>query len=124
MAIALSADAEPVKLSDYVTTLPETHSIAIFIGAMARGEDNFADDVVDQKISISKYSLSASVSSWRSWRTLYGFSYSLRNFFRSPAESSVVPSRTCGMSYNLGKYSCFYQLPPGVYLAFDSYRSR
>jgi rRNA pseudouridine-1189 N-methylase Emg1 (Nep1/Mra1 family) len=80
MAIALSADAEPVKLSDYVTTLPETHSIAIFIGAMARGEDNFADDVVDQKISISKYSLSASVSSWRSWRTSHGFSYSLRIF--------------------------------------------
>ena len=60
--IALSADAEPVKLSNYVTTLPETHSIAIFIGAMARGEDSFADEVVDQKISISKYSLSASVA--------------------------------------------------------------
>lgn len=59
---ALSADAEPVKLSNYVTTLPETHSIAIFIGAMARGEDSFADEVVDQKISISKYSLSASVA--------------------------------------------------------------
>lgn len=61
-SIALSADAEPVKLSQYVTTLPETHSIAIFIGAMARGEDSFADEVVDQKISISKYSLSASVA--------------------------------------------------------------
>lgn len=60
--LTLSADAEPVKLSNYVTTLPETHSIAIFIGAMARGEDSFADEVVDQKISISKYSLSASVA--------------------------------------------------------------
>lgn len=59
---ALSADAEPVKLSSYVTTLPPTHSVAIFIGAMARGEDSFADGIVDQKISISKYSLSASVS--------------------------------------------------------------
>ena len=29
---------------------------------MAHGEDNFADEFVDEKISISEYSLSASVA--------------------------------------------------------------
>lgn len=43
-------------------TLPKDHNIAVFIGAMARGADTFADDIVDQKISISDYSLSASVA--------------------------------------------------------------
>ena len=59
---ALSADARTVRLSDYLRTIPETHSIAVFVGAMARGRDDFADGVVDEKISISNYSLSASVA--------------------------------------------------------------
>jgi hypothetical protein len=36
--------------------------VAVFVGAMARGRDDFADTVVDEKISISDYSLSASVA--------------------------------------------------------------
>ncbi|WVO16677.1 hypothetical protein L204_104357 [Cryptococcus depauperatus] len=60
--LTLSADSPTVKLSKYLPTLPETHSICVFVGAMARGADSFADQYVDQKISISDYSLSASVA--------------------------------------------------------------
>ncbi|KAG9009646.1 hypothetical protein FRB94_011651 [Tulasnella sp. JGI-2019a] len=60
--ITLSGDARTVRLSDYLPKLPETHSVAVFVGAMARGEDNFADGIVDEKVSISNYALSASVS--------------------------------------------------------------
>ena len=58
----MSGDAETTKLSKYLPTLPETHNIAVFVGAMARGKDDFADGVVDHKISISEYPLSASVA--------------------------------------------------------------
>lgn len=60
--ITLSGDAKTIRLSQYLPTLPETHSIAIFVGAMARGKDNFADEIADEKISISDYALSASVA--------------------------------------------------------------
>lgn len=60
--LALSGDAPTVRLSRYLPTLPETHSIAVFVGAMARGRDDFADHVVDEKISISDFPLSASVA--------------------------------------------------------------
>lgn len=60
--LTLSADAPTVRLSKFLPTLPESHSVAVFVGAMARGPDNFADQWVDQKISISDYSLSASVA--------------------------------------------------------------
>jgi rRNA small subunit pseudouridine methyltransferase Nep1 len=62
LTAALSGDAPTVRLSQFLPTLPESHSIAVFVGAMARGPDNFADAYVDQKISISDYSLSASVA--------------------------------------------------------------
>ena len=51
-----------VKLSNYLPTLPETHNIAVFVGAMARGKDDFADGIVDEKIGISNFPLSASVA--------------------------------------------------------------
>lgn len=60
--LTLSGDAPTVRLSKYLPTLPETHSVAVFVGAMARGKDDFADAVVDHKISISDYPLSASVA--------------------------------------------------------------
>lgn len=60
--LTLSGDAPTVRLSRYLPTLPETHSVAVFVGAMARGRDDFADHVVDHKISISDYPLSASVA--------------------------------------------------------------
>jgi rRNA small subunit pseudouridine methyltransferase Nep1 len=59
---ALSGDAKTQRLSSYLPTLPQTHSIAVFVGAMARGRDDFADAYVDEKISISEYALSASVA--------------------------------------------------------------
>jgi len=62
LSAALSGDAPTVRLSKYLPTLPQTHSVAVFVGAMARGRDDFADAVVDEKISISDYSLSASVA--------------------------------------------------------------
>ncbi|OAX41099.1 Nep1-domain-containing protein [Rhizopogon vinicolor AM-OR11-026] len=60
--LTLSGDAPTVRLSRYLPTLPETHSVAVFVGAMARGRDDFADHVVDEKISISDFPLSASVA--------------------------------------------------------------
>jgi len=60
--ITLSGDSKTIRLREYLPTLPETHSVAVFVGAMARGKDNFADSIVDEKISISEYALSASVA--------------------------------------------------------------
>ncbi|KAI0301922.1 Alpha/beta knot methyltransferase [Multifurca ochricompacta] len=60
--ITLSGDSQTVRLSRYLPTLPETHHVAVFVGAMARGRDDFADHIVDEKISISDYPLSASVA--------------------------------------------------------------
>ncbi|PWN99071.1 Nep1-domain-containing protein [Tilletiopsis washingtonensis] len=61
--ITLSFDAPVQRLSSYLaTSIPADHSIAVFVGAMAHGQDSFADAVVDEKISISEYSLSASVA--------------------------------------------------------------
>lgn len=42
--------------------LDENESICVFVGAMAKGADTFADQFVDDKISISNFSLSASVA--------------------------------------------------------------
>ncbi|KAG6874017.1 18S rRNA pseudouridine methyltransferase [Termitomyces sp. Mi166 len=60
--LTLSGDAPTQRLSQYLPTLPATHNIAVFVGAMARGKDDFADAYVDEKISISDYALSASVA--------------------------------------------------------------
>jgi len=51
-----------VKVSDYIETLKPKESICIFVGAMAKGTDDFADQLVDEKIAISNWSLSASVA--------------------------------------------------------------
>ncbi|ESK91231.1 nucleolar essential protein 1 [Moniliophthora roreri MCA 2997] len=60
--ITLSGDAPVRRLSTYLPTLPQTHNIAVFVGAMARGKDDFADAYVDEKIGLSGYALSASVA--------------------------------------------------------------
>ncbi|GAA94136.1 uncharacterized protein L969DRAFT_368993 [Mixia osmundae IAM 14324] len=60
--ITLSFDSKPVRLSEYLPTLPRDASVVVFVGAMASGPDNFADHMVDEKIAISQYSLSASVA--------------------------------------------------------------
>ncbi|KAF9160273.1 Ribosomal RNA small subunit methyltransferase mra1 [Actinomortierella ambigua] len=60
--LAFSYDAPVVALKDYLPTIPEDYSICVAIGAMAHGEDNFADAYVDKKIGISGYPLSASVA--------------------------------------------------------------
>ena len=51
-----------MKITNYLTRIPHNGPIAIFVGAMARGSDDFADGIVDEKISISNYPLSASVA--------------------------------------------------------------
>ncbi|CAO3634496.1 unnamed protein product [Cunninghamella echinulata] len=60
--IALSWDAPTVKLSEYMPTIPSDKNIVVAIGSMAHGTDDFADSYVDEKISVSDYSLSASVA--------------------------------------------------------------
>ncbi|TIB72686.1 autophagy protein 6 [Wallemia mellicola] len=60
--ITLSGDAPTTKITDYLPTIPKDKSICVFVGAMAHGQDNFADAIVDEKVSISNYSLSASVA--------------------------------------------------------------
>ncbi|PHH79968.1 hypothetical protein CDD80_3253 [Ophiocordyceps camponoti-rufipedis] len=60
--VTLSFDAPVVRVRDYIEMLDPKESICVFIGAMAKGADTFADSVVDEKISISNYSLSASVA--------------------------------------------------------------
>lgn len=60
--ITLSFDAEIRRVQDYVETLDDDESICVFVGAMARGQDNFADEYVDEKIGLSNYPLSASVA--------------------------------------------------------------
>ncbi|ORY87235.1 Nep1-domain-containing protein [Neocallimastix californiae] len=52
----------PVRLSEYLPTLPKDQSVAFFIGAIAHGKDNWVDDIIDEKISVSNYALSASVT--------------------------------------------------------------
>ncbi|KAK5467954.1 18S rRNA pseudouridine methyltransferase [Exophiala xenobiotica] len=60
--VTLSFDAEVVRVRDYVDKLEPTESICVFVGAMAKGKDDFADAFKDESISISNYSLSASVT--------------------------------------------------------------
>ncbi|OCK84917.1 nucleolar essential protein 1 [Lepidopterella palustris CBS 459.81] len=60
--VTLSFDAEVVRVSDYVKSLNNNESICVFIGAMAKGNDDFADHLKDDSISISNFNLSASVA--------------------------------------------------------------
>ena len=60
--VTLSFDADVVRVRDYIDSVGDDESICVFVGAMARGPDNFADKYVDEKISISNFSLSASVA--------------------------------------------------------------
>ncbi|MBE3044595.1 hypothetical protein IMZ48_18920 [Candidatus Bathyarchaeota archaeon] len=60
--VTLSFDAPLVRVRDYIDTLSSEESCCVFVGAMARGADTFADEMVDEKISISNFSLSASVA--------------------------------------------------------------
>ncbi|KAG6885771.1 hypothetical protein C0993_009876 [Termitomyces sp. T159_Od127] len=79
--LTLSGDAPTQRLSQYLPTLPTTHNIAVFVGAMARGKDDFADAYVDEKISISDYALSASVACGKASETLHDF---IRRLFCHP----------------------------------------
>jgi rRNA small subunit pseudouridine methyltransferase Nep1 len=60
--ICLSYDADVVHLPTWTHTLPKDQSVVVAIGALAHGADTFADAYVDEKISISEYPLSASVT--------------------------------------------------------------
>lgn len=60
--VTLSFDSELVRVREYVERLKPKESICVFVGAMAKGADTFADEFVDEKIAISNYSLSASVA--------------------------------------------------------------
>jgi rRNA small subunit pseudouridine methyltransferase Nep1 len=60
--VTLSHEAEVVRVKDYIQTLGQKESICVFVGAMAKGKDDFADEFKNDTISISNYSLSASVA--------------------------------------------------------------
>lgn len=60
--VTLSFDAPVVRVRDYIQDLGAKESICVFVGAMAKGADTFADQFKDDAISISNYSLSASVA--------------------------------------------------------------
>ncbi|KAK5172869.1 18S rRNA pseudouridine methyltransferase [Saxophila tyrrhenica] len=60
--VTLSFDAPVVRVRDYIGDLNTKESVCVFVGAMAKGEDTFADQFKDDSISISNYSLSASVA--------------------------------------------------------------
>ena len=60
--VTLSFDSEVIRAKDYVAGLSPDESICVFVGAMAKGRDDFADDFKDEAISISNFSLSASVA--------------------------------------------------------------
>ncbi|KAK3055905.1 18S rRNA pseudouridine methyltransferase [Extremus antarcticus] len=60
--VTLSFDAPVVRIRDYIADLGTKESVCVFVGAMAKGEDSFADQYKDDSISISNYSLSASVA--------------------------------------------------------------
>ncbi|KAL2356221.1 Alpha/beta knot methyltransferase [Cryomyces antarcticus] len=60
--VTLSFDAPVVRVRDYIQDLGPKESVCVFIGAMAKGNDDFADAYKDDAISISNYSLSASVA--------------------------------------------------------------
>jgi rRNA small subunit pseudouridine methyltransferase Nep1 len=60
--VTLSFDSEVVRVSDYIGGLNKGESIAVFVGAMAKGNDDFADHIKDDSIAISQFNLSASVA--------------------------------------------------------------
>lgn len=60
--VTLSYEAPVVRVKDYVDSVGSNESICVFVGAMAKGHDDFADGFKDDTISISNYSLSASVA--------------------------------------------------------------
>ncbi|MCJ1308678.1 18S rRNA pseudouridine methyltransferase [Agyrium rufum] len=60
--VTLSWNSEVVRVKDYIQDIDSKQSICVFVGAMAKGADTFADDFKDDSISISNYSLSASVA--------------------------------------------------------------
>ncbi|KAH6564550.1 hypothetical protein BASA50_008771 [Batrachochytrium salamandrivorans] len=60
--ITMASDVAAIRLSSYLPSVPEDQTLVFFIGAMAHGEDNWVDDIVDDKISISEYPLSAAAT--------------------------------------------------------------
>ena len=60
--VTLSFDAPVIRVRDYIHDLGPKQSLCVFIGAIAKGVDNFADDIKDDAISISNFNLSASVA--------------------------------------------------------------
>lgn len=60
--VTLSWDAPVINVREYIGSLGPEESVCVVVGAMAKGKDDFADSWVDEKIGVSKYSLSASVA--------------------------------------------------------------
>ena len=77
--------------------VPRAAALAVFVGAMAKGADDFADAIVDQKVSLSRYPLSASVVCGKV-RTLSRFSASFPHGAPSTVRTSLTslsPLQVC-----------------------------
>lgn len=64
-SLALSGDSQTVRLNKYLpATIPDmSKPVCFFVGAMAHGDDNFADAFgLDDRVSLSEFPLSASVA--------------------------------------------------------------
>jgi len=60
VCVGLSYHAPLTKLKTYLTnTLAPDRPVCFALGAMAHGDDDFADDWIDAKIAMSGYSLFA-----------------------------------------------------------------
>jgi len=60
--VGMSQQGRAVKVTDYVQEVQELESLCVVVGAIAAGPDNFADEWIDEKVSISEYGLTASVA--------------------------------------------------------------
>ena len=60
--IVCSGDAPTVRVTQFAASLPKDEPICFIIGSYAHGPDNFADEYCDEKIAISEFPLSASVT--------------------------------------------------------------
>lgn len=93
--LTLSGDVPTVRLSQFLPTLPETHSIAVFVGAMARGSVLFLSPSPSRSIRLTwmrPLGFSAERTTLRTeWWIRRSRSASTRSVRVSRAESSAVP---------------------------------
>lgn len=89
ISAALSFDATPVRLSQYLPTIPDTHSIVVFVGAMAHGYVQLQLMLQDSRLTPH---FSDPTTLRTTWSTRRLPSQSTLSVQVSPAERYVPPS--------------------------------